>query len=335
MIWRFCGNTGQPQPLPGSGIAYVYFIDVGQGDCALIRSGETDILIDSGEYDRCTDVFRTLDSLGVKELDYAVISHPHSDHMGCMYRIIEEYGAGTVIIPEIPEQMIPVNVSYTELMAVIGRNDIPIIYAKAGTTVDLGEAGMLDIIAPVRTYEDLNNFSAVLRYRFGDAGFLFCGDIEKEAEQDIVSAGCDISADVIKVPHRGSGTSSTRAFVNAVSPRYAVFSAGQENDFGHPHANIVRLYESLGSEILRTDLNGTITFITDGHSINVNTEKERPMNSAHSLVFLSVTRRENYDRNARTSEAFVSGFTFGMTFVTMPFSSIMKVVRTTPIDTLP
>ena len=123
--------------------------------------------------------------------------------------------------------------------------------------------------------------------------------------------------------------------MNAVSPRYAVFSAGQENDFGHPHTNIVRLYESLGSEILRTDLNGTITFITDGHSINVNTEKERPMNSAHSLVFLSVTRRENYDRNARTSEAFVSGFTFGMTFVTMPFSSIMKVVRTTPIDTLP
>lgn len=292
MIWRFCGNTGQPQPLPGSGTAYVYFIDVGQGDCALIRSGETDILIDSGEYDRCTDVFRTLDSLGVQELDYAVISHPHSDHMGCMYRIIEEYGAEAVIMPEIPERMLPANVPYSELEDIIAERNIPVLYAKAGTCTDLGAAGALDIIAPVREYEDLNNFSAVIKYRFGDTSFLFCGDIEKDAEQDILSSGCDITADVIKVPHHGSGTSSTRAFVQSVSPQYAVFSAGQENDFGHPHANIVRLYESIGAQILRTDMNGTITFVTDGQSINVT---DTPVGS-HALPALQLSCRGAYCR---------------------------------------
>lgn len=261
-------SPGKSAYLPTDGsCAEVYFIDVGQGDCALIHSGDTDILIDSGEYQSLPDVCRVLDSLGVKELDYAVVSHPHSDHMGCMYRLIEIYGAGTVIMPEIPDAMIPVNLSYSSLMSAIEERDIPVVYAKAGTVTNLGDAGALDIIAPVGVYEDLNNYSAVIRYRFGETSFLFCGDIEKEAEQDILSAGNDISADVIKVPHHGSGSSSTRAFVQAVSPRYAVFSVGQENDFGHPHANIVQLYRSVGAQIFRTDLNGTVTFVTDGKSV--------------------------------------------------------------------
>lgn len=259
----------------GEGSAAVYFIDVGQGDCALIHSGETDILIDSGEYDRYPDVCRVLNLLGVTELDYVVVSHPHSDHMGCMSRILERYGAGTVIMPEIPEQLLPAYGSYVYMMSVIEEKKIPVVYAEPGASEDLGDAGILEFIAPAAVYDDLNNMSAAVRYRFGSRSFLFCGDIENEAEHDIIASGADISADVIKVPHHGSGSSSTRAFVQAVSPEYAVFSCGEQNDFGHPHPNILQLYSSLGAQIYRTDINGTVTFVTDGERLDISCEKER------------------------------------------------------------
>lgn len=257
------------------GGASVCFIDVGQGDCALIQAGDTDILIDSGEYGSYPDVCRVLNLCGVKDLEYVIVSHPHSDHMGCMSRILERYGAKEVIMPEIPDHLKPVSASYVSLMSVIGEKKIPVVYAEPGTTEDLGDAGALDIIAPVAVYDDLNNMSAVVRYRFGGVSFLFCGDIEKEAEQDILASGADVSADVIKVPHHGSGSSSTRAFVQAVSPDYAVFCCGVQNDFGHPHSNIVQLYSALGAQIYRTDINGTVMFVTDGENVEVSCENER------------------------------------------------------------
>lgn len=259
-------STGAPMT---EGAVTVHFVNVGQGDCALIRTGTRDILIDCGEYDEYPTVARYLDDAGVTRLDTVIMSHPHSDHMGCMFRIIARYGAGALVMPAVQESMIPVTGSYEKLMRELERQKISVFTAKPGTFIDTGGCGTLEVIAPVREYDDLNNSSVTVRYTYGDVSFLFTGDIESEAENDILASGADIRADVIKVPHHGSGTSSTRAFVQAVKPVYAVFSVKQENDYGHPHANIVELYEALGAEILRTDTDGSVSFSTDGHTITV------------------------------------------------------------------
>lgn len=253
--------------------AQVHFIDVGQGDCALICTPDCCVLIDCGEYDSFGKVDRYLTTLGIKRIDLMIMSHAHSDHMGCMYRVAEKYETGSVMMPRTDEAYIPQSGPYTRLTETINAKDIPVIFAEQGKTLNVGENAMIEVIAPVREYDDLNNGSAVIRFTYENVRFLFCGDIEKDAEQDILDSGADVSADVIKVPHHGSGTSSTRKFVNAVSPRYAVFCAGENNDFGHPHANIVTLYRNIGAQIFRTDMNGNIVFSTDGENIVTGTQK--------------------------------------------------------------
>lgn len=265
-------NNVSGTPPPDSGTAEVHFIDVGQGDCALIRTGTSDILIDSGEYDNYGTVSRYLNGHGVATLEYIVVSHPHTDHMGCMYRIIEKYGAKGIIMPDVKE-LAPDIPAYRRLLESAEKNDIPVLYAEAGTVIGLGDECRLEILSPAAEYEDLNNYSVTVRFVCGDIGFLFTGDIEREAEADILASGRDISADVLKVPHHGSGTSSSKVFVQAVSPSYAVFSVGEANDYGHPHSNIVELYRKLGASILRTDMNGSIVFTTDGSTLTVSTER--------------------------------------------------------------
>ena len=253
--------------------AEVHFIDVGQGDCALIRTTDFCVLIDCGEYDSFGNVDRYLTALGIKRIDLMIMTHPHSDHMGCMYRVAEKYETGGLMMPDMSGDDLPLSGPYTMLMEVIKSRDIPVMTADKGKILSVGEKGTLEVIAPVKRYDDLNNGSAVIRFTYGNVRFLFCGDIEKDAEQDILDSGADISADVIKVPHHGSGTSGLRKFVSAVSPRYAVFCVGENNDFGHPHASIVSLYRNFGAQILRTDANGNIVFSTDGDNIEVGTQK--------------------------------------------------------------
>jgi beta-lactamase superfamily II metal-dependent hydrolase len=254
------------------GTVSVHFIDVGQGDCALICTGEKNILIDCGEYDEYANVAQYLKGMGIERLDSVIMSHPHSDHMGCMYRVIRRFGASELVMPDVPEYLIPITGSYTRLEELVLKMKLPVLKPAAGAAIETDGIGVLTVVAPVKKYDDLNNSSCVLRYTFGEVGFLFCGDIESEAEADILAFGGDISADVIKVPHHGSDSSSTRLFVQSVAPRYAVFCVGEENDYGHPNDSVVRLYQNLGANVLRTDMNGDIVFVTDGDSIDVYTE---------------------------------------------------------------
>ncbi len=273
-IYSFLNGRVPANRKVDAGNAEVHFIDVGQGDCALIRTPEQNILIDCGEYESYRAVNRYLKDLGIKRLDMIIMSHPHSDHMGCMYKIADKYEVGSIMMPELPYEMQPESGSYSRLMESIRRKNIPVIYAVPGSVCDTGSGGNIRVIAPVGEYDDLNNSSAVVMFTFGDTRFIFCGDAEKDAEEDILASGADIDADVIKVPHHGSDSSSTRGFVNAVSPDYAVFCVGAENDYGHPHADIVERYIYYGAKILRTDMNGNIKFVTDGQEITVSTQKE-------------------------------------------------------------
>ena len=262
------------------GTVSVHFIDVGQGDCALIQTGSRNILIDCGEAEEYANVAGYLKGAEVTRLDTVIMSHPHSDHMGCMYRLVRRYNASEVIMPAVTEYLLPVTGSFTKLEEVVKEMNIPLTRVKEGYDADTGGAGELKVLSPIKNYDDLNNSSLVLKYSFGDVSFLFCGDIAEEAESDLVYIESDLSADVIKVPHHGSDSSSTRPFVNAVSPQYAVFCAGEENDYGHPHDSVLKLYRRLGAEIYRTDTDGDIVFVTDGKSIEVYTEKENADDAA-------------------------------------------------------
>ena len=273
------GDSKASVPVP-DGSAAVYFVDVGQGDCTLIQACGKNILIDSGEYAEYDNVREFLDDHGVKTLDIAYITHPHSDHMGCMYKLLRKFGAGEVIMPDIPDELTPENITYTALLDVIAEKDIPLTEAKPGRTIELGESCRLEILAPVGTYEDLNNISAAVKFVYGSTSFLICGDIEAEAESDILASGADVSADVIRTPHHGSSSSSTYAFIRAVKPRYAVFSVGTDNDYGHPHAQVIEHYRTYGAQIYRTDINGDITFITDGENITASSQKSQELPAA-------------------------------------------------------
>ena len=255
------------------GEAKVHFIDVGQGDSELIVTKDKAVLIDSGEREYSGTVIQYIKALGIEKLDYIICTHPHSDHIGGMYAIIEDVGADTVIMPKVSDELVPTTSAFSRLLDSIESTGAAVKYAQAGSMLTLAEGSYIELLSPVNDYEDLNNYSIACRFIHGANAFLFTGDIEKDAESDILDSGADVRADVIKVPHHGSHTSSSYDFVKAVSPDYAVFEVGSPNDYGHPHKETLKTYEDIGCTMLRTDLNGSIVFTADGNTVTYETEK--------------------------------------------------------------
>lgn len=273
-VYDFAGFSETAGGLTAEGEISVHYIDVGQGDCAFVKTDGMNVLIDSGEYTAAENVIAYLSDLGIDRLDMVIASHPHSDHIGSMNKVIDKFGADVVVMPKLTAEMIPTTSSYEKLLKSIKKCGGKIEYAKVGAVYELAEGCEIEIIAPVKDYDDLNNYSIVARLRHGNKSFLFTGDIEKTAERDILDSGMDISADVLKVAHHGSHTSSLKAFLQAVNPEYAVISVGSPNDYGHPHKETTKLLDKLGITIYRTDIDGSIVFISDGENLRIVTQKE-------------------------------------------------------------
>ncbi|NLA76226.1 MAG: MBL fold metallo-hydrolase [Clostridiales bacterium] len=240
-----------------------HYIDVGQGDCELIKCGGFAMLIDSGESGNAETILSYLEKQGVTALDYIVITHPHSDHMGSMSEIIKRLPPKCIIMPQLSGENIPTTKVYENLLLSIRDSGAQVIAAKAGESYTLGDSEFT-VLSPSRQYDDLNNMSVVLHFVYGSSSFLFTGDAETEAEKDILKSGFDMTSDVLKVGHHGSDTSSSEKFIKSVKPLYAVISCGAGNSYNHPHAKIVNRISSLGIEILRTDVSGTIVIGSDG-----------------------------------------------------------------------
>ncbi len=236
-----------------------HFIDVGQGDCELLICGGKTALIDCGERDYYEQVIKYIADLGIEKLDYVIVSHPHTDHMGGMSYILDRFEIGTVIMPKLREEVLPTTNSYTRLLKSIANKDIKVDYAKPGTSFPLGDTE-LQVLAPAGEYNDLNNSSAVIRAVHGENTFMFTGDIEKLAETDILNTGAELSSDVLKIAHHGSSSSSSEAFLEAVNPKYAVIEVGKGNDYGHPHKDTIKLLDKMKVNVYRTDKSGTIVF---------------------------------------------------------------------------
>jgi beta-lactamase superfamily II metal-dependent hydrolase len=247
----------------------VHFIDVGQGKAILVQTKTGNVLIDAGERDRGEAVVSYLRRHGVRELDLLIATHPHSDHIGGMEHVLREMNVGKIIMPELPDAVVPATRVFTDLLLAIARDGHSVTAAGAGDVYELGGDISLMILGPVNTYNDINNHSVVARLDYGDVSFLFTGDIESRSERDLVESGQRLRATVLDVGHHGSGTSSTEIFVDAVSPQIAVISSGIDNSYGHPARAAVERLQNSGAQILRTDLSGSIVISTDGREVHI------------------------------------------------------------------
>ena len=243
----------------------VHFLDVGQGDAVLISCDDAYMLIDAGDNDKGTLVQNYLNKQGVEHLDYIIGTHPDADHIGGMDVILYKFDCGTVMMPEVTND----TATYRDVIDTMKEKGYQNTAPVVGDSYSLGSA-QFTILGPTDTYEDTNNNSIVLLLTHGDNKFLFVGDAEEKAEEDILAEGVSVKADVLKVGHHGSRTASSEAFLQAVEPTYAVISCGQDNSYGHPHAETLNTLRSMGVKVFRTDEQGTVTVTSDGHEISWN-----------------------------------------------------------------
>ncbi len=243
----------------------VSFLDVGQGDSIFIElpEGKT-MLIDASESDQADGIIDYIKDRGHDTLDYVVATHPHADHIGGMAEVLEAFDVGEIWMPDADAD----TKTYERLLNTVADKEIPLHVAEAGKTILNSESLNISVLAPCKDeYDDLNDYSAVLSLTYGKTRFIFTGDAETLSEGEILDSGASLSADVLKLGHHGSSTSSSEDFVKAVDPKWGVISCGEGNSYGHPHAEILTRFEKLGIELLRTDLLGTIVMTSDGNTV--------------------------------------------------------------------
>lgn len=262
-------NSGFPNrfQLADKEMAVVY-VDTGNSDSIVIHfpDGRT-MLIDAGKPDDFDDIADVLDSFSEDTIDYAVITHQHDDHIGSFPEILENYTVKTVYMPTSPIS----NPQTEESMELIEELGIPLVEIKAGVRVCDGEV-KAEFLSPLyEHYGDKNDYSGVLYLTYGEESFLFMGDATTEVENDLLSKDMVPHADVLKIGHHGSKSSTSKKFLNAVEPTYAIITTGG-NDYGHPTKKVLDLLNAKGITVYRSDHHGNILAVTDGKTLTVTHE---------------------------------------------------------------
>lgn len=258
--------------MPESELA-VYFLDVDQSDCSILMNSGKVLMIDTGTPDQVPKIREALQSLGITKIDYLIITHQHDDHMGGAAEIIENYEVANIIMPKLSKINMVTTRAYENLLNTIKEKQVHAIAAEPNLTFDFGNAECA-VLAPLSQDENLNNMSAVTKVTFGSTSFLFQGDAEKKVESAILSNGTDVSADVIKVGHHGSKTSSSKKYIEAVSPKIAVISCGMQNKYGHPHAATLETLNNIGADTYITYKYNSLCVKSDGSEITVLNKSE-------------------------------------------------------------
>ncbi len=245
----------------------INYLNVGQGDSEFIElpNGQT-ALIDAANSGDGTNIVQYIKDKGYNKIDYLIATHPHADHIGGMTDIIYGIEIGTIYMPKATNN----TQIFEELLNAIKVKGLSVNTAKAGVYLIDSADLRVNMIAPISDkYDDLNNYSAVMKIVYKSNSFLFTGDALALSEEEILSAGIDVKSDVLKVGHHGSDRSSAESFLKKVRPRYAVISAGANNSYGHPAQITLDKLNALDSIIYRTDQEGTIIITSDGTNLTV------------------------------------------------------------------
>ena len=248
----------------------VHVIDVGQADAILLVAPEGNMLIDAGERTSASETAlkNYLDALGITTLDYFVVTHNHSDHIGGADMILREYTVKNMLMTD----AIATTGVYDDMLTALEASDATVVEAVPGLTFSIGEMSC-HVLAPLKSYSKTNDQSIVLRVTFGQASMMFSGDAEGnqegKSEKDIVAtySAAELQSDFYKAGHHGSDTSSSAAFLQAVSPKIVAISVGEGNSYGHPIQSVLDAFDAMGAKVYRTDREGDLVFVCDGESI--------------------------------------------------------------------
>ena len=254
-------------PLPGDFV--IYFLDVGQGAAAFIMCDGDTMLIDGGDSHASNLIYSFLDRSGIDHLDYIINTHPHADHVGGLSGALNRVSSlGKVLVSATEYD----TRAFESFVKYLDEHGAEMAIPNPGDTFMLGSA-FVEILAPLKDYNDENNNSLVLKITYGETSFLFKGDAERASEIDMVEAGLDLSATVLKVSHHGSNTSTTYPFLREVMPEIAIISVGENNQHRHPHDDTLSRLRDAGVRIYRTDMQGDIIIRSDGLNLTIETQR--------------------------------------------------------------
>lgn len=275
----------------------VHFIDVGQGDATLVICDGEAMLIDAGDNTKGTKIQSYMSKQGVKNLKYLVLTHPDADHIGAADVIVTKFDIANVFMSDYTKD----NQTYRELIQALDNKNYKWSTPDVGSTYTLGSA-TFTIIVPNKQYEDPNNASVGLLLQNGDNKFLFTGDAEEDAEADIVANGINIDCDVYKAGHHGSKTASTKVLLDAATPEFVVVSCEEGNSYGHPHAEVMNNFRSMGMKLFRTDEQGSIVATSNGTEITWNCAPTESWKAGESTESAN-TSSANTGNTTKASEA--------------------------------
>ena len=274
-----------PNQTDKGSLLQVHFLNVGQADSILVIAPNSQtILVDGGNADDGSKVVNYLKSQGVKELSALVATHPHEDHIGGLDTIMQSFP---------PKQIYMTNgtsntKTFEDFITAVNASGAKKIRAKAKVKLDIPGISGIFLAPHGDSYEDLNNYSAVLKISFGKVSFLLTGDAEDVSEVEMLKNRQDLQATVLKVGHHGSTSSTTSAFLKAISPKYAVISVGVNNDYGHPTQVTLNKIANAGVQVYRTDQDGTIVATSDGEKVELKKEGTVLAKSSGPLIISAI-----------------------------------------------
>lgn len=267
-----CGKNENTAVDVAPGKLVITLLEVNHGDAILLQDGKHNVMIDVGHKDNRAMLMRGLDEKGIKKIDTVIITHHHQDHMGNIFPVAKKYNVNNIYDNGLVNEKYPASI---KLRGTLNKGEYNNKILKAGDVLKFDDNYWLEVLSPgdflkPKQRQHLNNNSIVMMLHYGNFKMLLTGDIEKQTEGALVKQyGDKLKADVLKVAHHGSQTSSIFQFVKAVNPKQAVISCGNREKYNHPHPNTTGLLKHLKIPFYNTEDNGEISIITDGISYEV------------------------------------------------------------------